>query len=206
MRIKDVMTSPVVMVGPDRHLEDAARQLFQLRIGAVPVVDGTGRLIGLLSEADLVGLDRVEDPRAHALPSPAAGAERVPVTVSELMTTDVTTLCEDDDVADAARLMATHGHRSIPVLAGSWVVGIVTRHDLLEMLARSDEDIRSELTALLDEPAFDDGPYSVDVGDGVVTLIAPPDPARRRLPELLTRIVPGVVGLRFADDNVMVAR
>ena len=67
------------------------------------------------------------------------------------MTTDVVTLRETDDVAEAARLMLGHGYRSIPVVTGGRVVGIVARQDLLGVLARRDTEIRAELDELLGE-------------------------------------------------------
>jgi CBS domain-containing protein len=200
MRIRDVMTSPVVMVDPDHHLKDVARLLLGLRIGAVPVVEEDGRLVGMLSEADLVSLEAVPDPRAHALPTSTADAAPVPVTVRQLMTGEVTTLREEDDVAEAARLMVGSGHRCIPVVAGDRVVGIVARQDLLRVLARDDDDVRAELQALLDELADVAAPYRVDVADGVATLTGPAGAASRQLPEVLARTVPGVIGIRFAED------
>jgi predicted transcriptional regulator len=200
MRVREVMTSPVVMVGPDHHLKSVARLLVELTIGAVPVVDEDGRLAGILSEADLVGLEAVQDPRAHALPAPANAP--VPVTVSDLMTTDVVTLRETDDVAEAARLMLRHGYRSIPVVTGDRVVGIVARQDLLAVLARRDTEIRAELDELLGELAGIATSDAVEVADGVVTLTGPADPTRRRVIEVLARTVPGVLGIRFAGDRI----
>jgi CBS domain-containing protein len=164
------------------------------------VVDEDGRLAGILSEADLVGLEVVQDPRAHALPAPANAP--VPVTVSDLMTTDVVILRETDDVAEAARLMLRHGYRSIPVVTGDRVVGIVARQDLLAVLARRDTVIRAELDELLGELAGIATSDAVEVADGVVTLTGPADPTRRRVIEVLARTVPGVLGIRFAGDRI----
>ena len=200
MRVREVMTSPVVMVGPDHHLKSVARLLVELTIGAVPVVDEDGRLAGIVSEADLVGLEAVQDPRAHALPAPANAP--VPVTVRDLMTTEVVTLRETDDVAEAARLMLRHGYRSIPVVTGDRVVGIVARQDLLAVLARRDTEIRAELDELLGELAGIATSDAVEVADGVVTLTGPADPTRRRVIEVLARTVPGVFGIRFAGDRI----
>ena len=200
MRIKDVMTSPVVMVEPGRHIKEAARLMATLRISALPVVEADGRLVGLLTEADLVGHGQVADPRAHELPlAPAAGP--VPVTVREVMSTAFATLTGEQDVAGAARLMAGHGQRAIPVVAADRVIGIVTRADLVAVLARSDEDIRSELLGLLDEVAGGPAPYRVEVRDGVVTFGGPAGEAGRRLPDLLARTVPGVLAVRFGGDG-----
>ncbi len=202
MRIKDVMTSPVVMVDPDRHVKDAARLMTMLRISALPVVEADGRLVGLLTEAELVGHGQVADPRAHELPTAPQGDGPVPLTLREAMTKSFVTLAGDDDVADAARLMASHGHRAIPVVAADRIVGIVTRADLIAAMARGDEDIRGELLIVLDELACGPAPYQVEVSDGVVTFTGPLDPATRRLPDVLARTVPGVVGVRFSERAV----
>jgi CBS domain-containing protein len=87
--------------------------------------------------------------------------------------------------------------KSIPVVRGRRVVGIVARRDLPKALARSDHDIARELEALLSEELGDPSPYRVMVRQGVAELTGPPDPITRKLAGLLTRGIPGVVGVRF---------
>jgi CBS domain-containing protein len=205
MRVKDIMTTPVVTVAPDQRLKCVARLLLRLKIGAVPVVDRGSHLIGILSEADLVGLQTSSDPRAHLLLRLSGGPDHLPGTVRELMTTDVVSLPDDADVADAAHLMLKHGHRSIPVVAARRVVGILARRDLLKVLARSDADIRAELEELLEDQAGIIDRYQVDVVDGVTLLTGPADPASRGLPQILARTVPGVVEVRFDEGRAPVA-
>src|SRR6266545_2514074 len=84
MRIKDVMTSPVVTVTPTTRLKQAAALLVRHGFNAVPVVD-EGDLVGIVSEADLLGPESAPDPRANALRWPAP-ATRVPHLVGEVMT------------------------------------------------------------------------------------------------------------------------
>jgi CBS domain-containing protein len=190
MRIKDVMTSPVVTVTPTTRLKQVAALLVRHGFNAVPVVD-EGELVGIVSEADLVRLESSPDPRAHALrwPAPVTG---VPHLVGEVMTREVLALPADADAAEAVRLMLDRGVKSIPVVLGCRVVGIVTRRDLLGVLARSDPAIRAEVQRLLDEE-LGDGRQRVDVADGVVTLTGF-DPGREsELAALLARTVPGVV-------------
>jgi CBS domain-containing protein len=93
------------------------------------------------------------------------------------MTRDVIALPEEADVADAGRLMLERRIKSIPVLRGRQVVGIVARRDLLEVLARNDEDIARDLELLAAEPGSP-SPYQVTVRDGVVDLTGPPGPGR----------------------------
>ncbi|HEX5877892.1 MAG TPA: CBS domain-containing protein [Actinomycetota bacterium] len=197
MRVRDVMSSPVVTVPPDMPLKEVAKLLVTRGVSAVPVVD-RGELAGILSEADLIPLELAPDPRAHLAPLPAAPAtSRI---ASEAMTRDVVTLPEEADVADAGRLMLERRIKSIPVLRGRRVVGIVARQDLLEVLARSDEEITRDLEALLAAELGAPSRYRVTVRDGVVDLTGPPDPVDRQLATLLARGVPGVLEVRLDEE------
>ena len=197
MRVREIMSSPVVMVPPGMPLKEVAKLLVTRAISAVPVVDA-GALVGILSEADLVPLELAPDPRAHLTPLPEATHTTSRV-ASEAMTRDVIALPEEADVADAGRLMLERRIKSIPVLRGRRVVGIVARRDLLEVLARSDEEIARDLEALLAAELGSPCPYQVTVRDGVVDLTGPPDPVDRRLATLLARSVPGVLEVRLDE-------
>jgi CBS domain-containing protein len=116
------------------------------------------------------------------------------------MTREVVALPEEADAAEAGRLMLERRIKSIPVLRGRRVVGIVARRDLLEVLARRDEDIAGDLAALLAAELGAPSPYRVTVRDGSVTLTGPTDPSSRRLAGLLAREVPGVVEVRFDQE------
>ena len=192
MRVRDVMSSPVVTVPPDMRLKDVADLLVRHGISAVPVVDG-GELVGILSEADLVPLELAPDPRAHLAPlsQPPGG---LPGVAGEAMTRAVVALPEDADTAEAGRLMLERRIKSIPVVRGRRVVGIVARRDLLEVLARS--DLEALLAAELGAPS----PYQTTVRDGIVELIGPTDPTSRQLATLLARGVPGVIEVRFDEE------
>ena len=196
MRVRDVMSSPVVTVPPDMPLKEVAKLLVTRGVSAVPVVDG-GELAGILSEADLIPLELAPDPLAHLAPLPVApAASRI---ASQAMTRDVVTLPEEADVADAGRLMLERRIKSIPVVRGRRVVGIVARRDLLEVLARTDEEITRDLEALLAAELGAPGPYRVTVRDGVVDLTGSADPINRRLATLLARGVPGVLEVRVDE-------
>ena len=195
MRVRDVMSSPVVTVAPDTHLKEVADLLVRHEVSAVPVVED-GALVGIVSEADLVPLELAPDPRAHLAPvrEPPPGVPRV---VAEVMTREVVALPEGADASEAGRLMLERRIKSIPVVRGRRVVGIVARRDLLKVLARGDEEIAGDLRTLLEEELGPPSPYRVTVRDGVVELTGPPDPTVRRLATLLVRGVPGVVEVRF---------
>jgi CBS domain-containing protein len=199
MRTRDVMSSPVVTVPPDAQLRDVAATLVERGINAVPVVDDGGRLLGIVSEADLLRLEAGSP--SGAVPGSAAAAAGPPHTAREVMSQPVYTLTEDADATAAARLMLRHGLKSVPVVAGDRVVGIVARRDLLRLVARSDHDIRADLERRLKDEADALQRLSVEVADGVVTIDAAAGPLARQLLEGLARTVPGVVEVRSGQPG-----
>jgi CBS domain-containing protein len=186
MRTRDIMTSPVVTVTPGTPLKDVAGLLVERAINAVPVVDAAGRLCGIVSEADLLTLET-----ASSRGSP-------PHTAREVMSQSVYTLAEDTDAA--ARMMLRHGLKSVPVVAGDRVVGIVARRDLLRLVARSDQDVRADLEHRLEEEIELLRRVRIEVADGVVTVAGTGDLARQ-LVVGLARTVPGVVEVRSGDGD-----
>ena len=192
MRTRDIMTSPVVTVPPDAQLKAVAALLVERGINAVPVVDAGDRLCGIVSEADLLALETA--PREHP-----------PHTAREVMSQSVYTLAEDTDAAVAARMMLRHGLKSVPVVAGDRVVGIVARRDLLRLVARGDDDIRADLERRLRNEIALLQRLRVEVADGVVTVIGAGD-LGRQLVVGLARTVPGVVDVRAGDGKDRVDR
>jgi CBS domain-containing protein len=183
MRTKDIMTSPVVTVTPDAPLKDVAALLVERGINAVPVTDAGNRLCGIVSEADLLTLEI------------ATSGASPPHTAREVMTQSVYTLAEDTDAAAAARMMLRHGLKSVPVVSGDRLVGIVARRDLLRLVARGDDDVRADLQARLEESIELLQRMRIEVADGVVTVSGAGDLGRRLVTEL-ARTVPGVVEVR----------
>jgi CBS domain-containing protein len=196
MRTRDVMSSPVVTVAPDAPLKAVAAILVEHGINAVPVVDDGDRLVGIVSEADLLTLEATPSPglRPHSAAMPGS-----PHTAREVMSRSVYTLTQDTDAAAAARLLLRHGLKSVPVVAGDRVVGIVARRDLLRLVARSDHDIRADLERRLKEETDALQRLGVDVADGVVTSDAAVGPLARQLLEGLARTVPGVTEVRTSQ-------
>lgn len=204
-RVRDVMTSPVETVGPNASVRTVVERLRTRAISAVPVIDRTGRILGIVSEADLLPKeDRVHvETRRHLLEgrrSRQARTRAAATTAAELMTSPAVTIGEEATIADAASLMRRHGVKRLPVLDGAGaLVGIVSRGDLLTVFERDDAEIRAEIVddvigrTLLVDPA----PFRVTVEAGVVTLRGEAD--RRTdavLVERLARRVDGVVGVR----------
>jgi CBS domain-containing protein len=187
MRTGDVMSSPVVSVPPDAPLKEVAATLVEHGINAVPVVDAGDRLIGIVSEADLLSLET----RLGRSPTPAR-----PRTAREVMRQSVYTLTGDTDATAAARLLLRHRLKSVPVVAGERVVGMVARRDLLRLIARSDHDIQADLDRRLKEEILALQRLTVTVTGGVVTIDPAAGPPARQLLEGLARTVPGVVEVR----------
>jgi CBS domain-containing protein len=195
MQARQIMTSPVVTVRPGTTVREAATLLLEHRITAAPVVDADSELIGIVSESDLV-VDRFgHDPRNQVLP--VQDEPPGPRTVGEVMTTPVIALGPSADAADLAQTMLTADVRSIPIVEGATVLGIVSRRDLLRTLVRDDDAIRAEV---VDRIADYRGPartWDVRVIDGAV-LIAGDLGDDGRAAVALARTVPGVGSVHVA--------
>lgn len=147
MRAHQVMNRQVVTVTPETSIVDAANIMLRQRISGLPVVDSTGRLVGVVSEGDFIRRAEIgaEKTRGRWLAlltgSEAAGIARAQGrTVGEIMTATPLTIVEDTPLADVAQTMETHGVKRLPVLRGERLVGIVTRSDLLQAVARLARD------------------------------------------------------------------
>lgn len=142
------MTSPVVRVAPETGFREIVSLLAEYDITAVPVVDGDGRPLGIVSEADLLRtLAAQEDPGsllpAPTLPEPGPGGA---VTAGDLMTGPALCTTPGTSVVAAARLMSRHGVKRLPVLDEEGrVTGMVSRGDLLRVFLREDRVIRREI-------------------------------------------------------------
>jgi CBS domain-containing protein len=196
MRVREVMSSPAVVVAPETSVKQAAAVLDQRGFTCLPVVDGDGKLAGAVSEADLL-MDRFPpDPRIPVVERPEreAGA-----TVSDVMSRDVLTAGPDEDVSVVLAALHAAGHRSVPVVEANCVVGVVTYRDLVHALARDDALIAADVQRRLD---LYSGPnrWTVRVGDGVVTLDDERrDPVDRGIALRVAESVLGVMACRFAE-------
>jgi len=195
MLIREVMTTPVITVRPTDPVRAAIRTLYENDVTAEPVLDEAGRLVGIVSEMDLLRGEFDPDPRA-TVRFRSGGPEPPPAVVSDVMTSDVTTTTETADVASLTEAMIAQKIKSVPVVRGHELVGIVSRRDLLAVLTRSDKAIQAKVVALLNEQDPEGAGYSVEVRDGVVELTGGPALDDRHLAERLARTVPGVVRVR----------
>ena len=175
LQVRDVMTTNVVAVDLAASYKQVARVLAERSVTAVPVLDQAGRVLGVVSEADLL----CKQERGHR--APAGGtrlrtrvdkAKAAAHTAAELMTTPPVTIHADADLGSAARLMNDRHVKRLPVVDSSGrLIGIVSRHDLLSVFLRSDLDIAADVHAIITGILLADSPaVSVSVSDGVVTL------------------------------------
>lgn len=199
MLVREVMSSPPVCVRRTDSVRRAIRLLHEHDITAAPVLDDDGRLSGVVSELDLLRGEFEPDPRAGVLP-PRASAEPPPRQVWQVMTHAVVTVAPTTDVTTAIDLMVGKRVKSLPVLQDERVVGMLSRRDLMAMLARPDGELREEAAAALREHHPSGGDWEVEVRDGIAELRrrpgAPADPAAERLADVITRTVPGIVRVR----------
>ncbi|MEW2296171.1 CBS domain-containing protein [Streptomyces sp. NPDC006743] len=174
--VSDVMTQTVVAVGRDAPFKDVINLMEQWKVSALPVLEGEGRVIGVVSEADLLPKEefRDSDPdrftQLRRLPDLAkVGA----LTAGELMSTPAVTVHADATLAEAARIMAVRKVKRLPVVGADGLLeGVVSRADLLKVFLRSDDDIAEEVRREVVSPLFHTTgePARVEVCDGVVTL------------------------------------
>jgi CBS domain-containing protein len=187
----------VITASPSTPVKDAARLLVEHGISALPVLDAMGALVGIVSEADLVPMQTHPDPRAQATPQrPSAG--RTPLTVGEVMTHEVLTLGAGTEVSQAARSLLDAGVKRMPVVRGRRVIGIVSRRDLVRVIARRDDSMRLEILKRIRELGLVTAEKDVKVELGVVTLGLTGDDRVRNLVESVVLTVPGVLEVRFA--------
>ena len=188
MLVREAMTSPVVTIPPGATVRQAVRVLDEHEITALPVVDG-GRLVGIVSEMDLLRGEFEADPRAFARPVATPGTPS-PRHVGDVMTRGVRTARPTADVAELAEMMMKTRIKSVPVLDGRDIVGIVSRRDLVAILARGDARIRDDVLAAIAE--YGAAPWEVSVYDGAVELQGTAGESARQIAEVLARTVPGV--------------
>jgi len=137
MRARDVMSSPVITVGPSVPVPAAAALLISHGFTAAPVVDADRRVIGIVTEADLIR-DRIR-------PEGWGADDRAAPTVAGVMTLSPTTMRPEDDLADVVEMMLVEHIRMVPIADDGVLVGVVSRRDVLRSVVRREltsEDVR----------------------------------------------------------------
>jgi CBS domain-containing protein len=200
--VSDVMTRTVVALGRDAGFKEIVKTMGQWKVSALPVLEGDGRVIGVVSEADLLPKEefRASDPtHFDELRRLSDLAKAGAVTAEQLMTTPAVCVPAEATLAQAARIMAQRRVKRLPVIdTEGRLSGIVSRADLLKVFLRTDEEmaqeVRREVVHILfpGEPAVD-----VDVRDGLVTLRGYVlEPGLIAVATRLARSIEGVVDVR----------
>ena len=185
MLVREAMTDTPTTVTSDTRIKAALTLLDEQRLTALPVVDGHGHLQGMVSEADLIRESLTRDPRLHEIPY---DGERTapPQVVDEVYTPHAISVRPDDDLADAAELMTSTSIKSLRV---------VSRSDVVRILARADSAIEAEVIAMMHDLGHDG--WLVDVEAGVVRVEGPSGTSEEALAALAARAVSGVVDVRI---------
>jgi CBS domain-containing protein len=212
MQAKDVMTLNVISVPEDAPVHEVVRLLLKYRISAVPVVDGAGKVVGIVSEGDLLrpeGASRAAARRPWWLAALFAGQtvayqKAHGRTAGAIMTREVVTVDEDAPLNEIAALLERHHIKRVPVLRDGRLAGIVSRANLLHGLAATivdhhqpgaaeDRHMREELVnALLHQHKLDAVLVNVTVSEGNVRLWGLVDDAEQAaLAERAARALPG---------------
>ena len=218
-RVQDVMTSEVLAITPSTPFKEMVSLLTAYRISALPVVDPDRRVLGLVSEADLLAPPpQPQSQRDPGVDADAGGDQRSPLAPSrhnadhvkaagqvaaDFMHCPALTIIATASLNQAARLLQTRNlKRLIVVGEAGELVGIVTRSDLLKVFLRADDDIRREIIqdVIVKTLFLDPDRFTVTVCDGVVTLEGTVE--RRGLVPLLVRLVAAVDGVVEVDEHL----
>jgi len=201
--VRDVMSTHVIAVRQSAPYKQMAAMLHEQRVSAFPVLDDDNKVIGVVSEGDLLTKAAIEGTMPGALSGMLPRREHdkaSAVTAAELMTKPAVTIGPDVPVTQAARLMYSRRVKRLPVINDHGrLIGIVTRADVLSVYSRPDADIQREITQdlILGEFLCDPARFTVAVKDGIVTIDGTPEtaPVGRDIVDA-ARHVEGVVAVR----------
>jgi len=220
---REIMSSPVITASPDMSFKDIVAIMLEHGISGLPIVDEGGRLVGMVSEADL--LLKEEEPRAQPGLIPWHGSslrlERIRdrhrkaegMTAGTLMTENVVSATESATIHHLAHLMLVHDINRIPIVRDGRVVGIVTRADILKVFTRGDEALLKVVQQTLAQDLWiDPKALSITCLNGVITLSGQAERHSDR--DIIIRwvkAIDGVVGvnadhLEFRVDDLALGR
>ena len=181
--VKDVMSTHVIAARRDAPYKELAVMLRDQRVSAFPVIDDDNKVIGIVSETDLLTKEALEGtvPRTlQRLTQQRVRSQVNAITAGDLMSKPAVTIGPDETVAHAARLMFNKRVKRLPVVGGDGtLIGIVTRSDVLSVYSRPDAEIQREITQDLIAGVFlcDPAKFSVTVKDGIVSIEGTPQTA-----------------------------
>ena len=190
MKARDVMVFPVITVKPHASVQEVAKTLVDRRISAVPVVDDVGKLVGIISEGDLMHRSETgtERPYHRWMMRLVAGDASLPADyikahgrkAADIMIKDVIAVSPETPLDEIAILLERNSIKRVPIVTGGQLVGIVSRANIVQAFAAmpkeleiplSDSNIRDRLLSnLKEQPWAHTGQLNVTVTDGVVSL------------------------------------
>jgi CBS domain-containing protein len=189
MRAHQIMTRPVISITPETTIVDAANTMLQKHISGLPVVDATGKLVGIVSEGDFIrrseiGTERKRGRFLKFILGPGKAAtdfvHEHGRKIGEIMTPEPLTITEDTELAEIVELMEKTNVKRLPVMRGDTLVGIVSRSNLLQAVASlardvpdptaDDDHIRNRIIDALEKNDWCPFGLSVIVRDGIVHL------------------------------------
>ena len=189
MRAHQIMTKDVISVTPQTSIEDAARIMLRTHISGLPVLDGTGKLVGIVSESDFLRRSEIGTGRKRpAWLQFLVGPGRVAADfvhergrkIEDVMTENPITVGEETPLEDLVRLMEKNGIKRLPVMSGNAVVGIVTRSNLLQAVSSmaheipdptaDDDHIRNRILRAVNGTDWRPIGFEVTVRNGIVHL------------------------------------
>ncbi|MDD9375856.1 CBS domain-containing protein [Streptomyces sp. ZAF1911] len=205
--VSDVMTHTAVAIGREASYKEIVELMHEWKVSAVPVLEGEGRVVGVVSEADLLPKEefRRTDP---TLPDQLEEASKAGgVLAEELMSSPAITVHPDAPVAEAARIMARKHVKRLPVVnALGMLEGVVSRSDLLKVFLRPDEELEEEIRQSVLTELTPGVHVDFAVQDGVVTLRGRLwDRALVPLLARAIRAVEGVVDVRMELESTIAA-
>jgi CBS domain-containing protein len=187
MRAHQIMTRSVITIAPDATILEAARTMLQHHVSGLPVVDATGKLLGIVSEGDFIRRSEIGTPRKRGrwlkvlLGDSAVDYVREHGRrVSDVMTSDPITVREDATLEEIVDAMETNGVKRLPVMKEDRLVGLVSRANLMQAVASlareipdptaDDDHIRSRIVTAIDKNDWSPFGLNVIVRDGIVHL------------------------------------
>ena len=226
MQARDVMISPVITIGKSATVREVARILLEKRISAVPVVDNIGKLVGMITEGDLMrraeaGTERPYSWWVHFLAGDATVAadyvKSHAARVEDVMTPDVVTATAETPLHEIASLFEEHRIKRVPIVNEDGnLVGIVSRANLIQVVASArpklemtlpDTTIRRKLLSELKKQSWaHTHNLSVTVTDGVVDLWGGAQSSEeRKAIRVAAENIPGVVAVNdhLADSPIL---
>lgn len=206
-QVQDVMTRSVITVLPNAGFQQLISVMAEHHVSGVPVVDEGGRLVGIVSEADLLRDGSGDQRRARALdwlmhPGRVQEARERQHDAGSIMTAPVVSVRPETSLWESIRTLRDAGVKRLPVVdAAGRLVGIVSQADLLTAFVRTDEQIEEQVRAIVHKVlATDLRDVDVVVDDGIVTLRGSIDHVAQR--DIILELVDDIPGVLTIQDDL----